>query len=128
MGKMLGSLLVIIVSGAMLGKLVAESGAAQRITSGLLKIFGVRYMQWALMITGFVVGIPLFYNVGFVLIVPLVFAVAYQNKIPVVFLGISMLAALSVTHGFLPPHPSPTALISQFNADIGKTLFYGIVI
>jgi Gnt-I system high-affinity gluconate transporter len=127
-GKLLGSLLVIIVSGAMLGKLVAESGAAQRITNGLLKIFGVRHMQWALMITGFAVGIPLFYNVGFVLIVPLVFAVAYQNKIPVVFLGISMLAALSVTHGFLPPHPSPTALVSQFNADLGKTLFYGIII
>ncbi len=128
MGKMLGSLLVVIVSGAMLGKLVAESGAAQRITSGLLKVFGPRYMQWAMMITGFAVGIPLFYNVGFVLIVPLVFAVAYQNKIPVVFLGISMLAALSVTHGFLPPHPSPTALVSQFNADLGKTLFYGIII
>jgi Gnt-I system high-affinity gluconate transporter len=128
MGKLLGSLLVIIVAGAMLGKLVAESGAAQRITNGLLKIFGVRHMQWALMITGFAVGIPLFYNVGFVLIVPLVFAVAYQNKIPVVFLGISMLAALSVTHGFLPPHPSPTALVSQFNADLGKTLFYGIII
>jgi Gnt-I system high-affinity gluconate transporter len=128
MGKLLGSLLVIIVSGAMLGKLVAESGAAQKITNGLLKIFGVRHMQWALMITGFAVGIPLFYNVGFVLIVPLVFAVAYQNKIPVVFLGISMLAALSVTHGFLPPHPSPTALVSQFNADLGKTLFYGIII
>lgn len=127
-GKMLGSLVVIIVSGAMLGKLVAESGAAQRITSGLLKLFGVKYIQWALMITGFIIGIPLFYNVGFVLIVPLVFTVAYQHKLPVVFLGISILSALSVTHGFLPPHPSPTALVSQFNADLGKTLMYGIII
>jgi Gnt-I system high-affinity gluconate transporter len=74
------------------------------------------------------VGIPLFYNVGFVLIVPLVFVIAYQNKLPVVFLGISMLAALSVTHGFLPPHPSPTALVGQFHADLGKTLLYGITI
>lgn len=127
-GKMLGSLVVIIVSGAMLGKLVAESGAAQRITSSLLKIFGTRYIHWALMITGFIIGIPLFYNVGFVLIVPLVFTVAYQHRMPVVFLGISILSALSVTHGFLPPHPSPTALVSQFNADLGKTLMYGIMI
>lgn len=127
-GKLLGSLLIVIVSGAMMGKLVAESGAAQQITTSLLRIFSVRYIHWALMFTGFIVGIPLFYNVGFVLIVPLVFAVAYQNKLPVVFLGISMLAGLSVTHGFLPPHPAPTALVGQFHADIGKTLLYGIII
>jgi Gnt-I system high-affinity gluconate transporter len=127
-GKLLGSLLIVIVCGSMLGKLVAESGAAQRITTSLLKIFSVRHIHWALLLTGFIVGIPLFYNVGFVLIVPLVFAVAYQNKLPVVFLGISMLAGLSVTHGFLPPHPAPTALVGQFHADIGKTLLYGIII
>ncbi len=127
-GQLLGSLLIVIVSGAMLGKLVAESGAAQQITTTMMKMFGTKYIQWAMAATGFVVGIPLFYNVGFVLIVPLVFAVAYQNKIPVVFLGISMLAALSVTHGFLPPHPAPTALVGQFHADIGKTLLYGFVI
>lgn len=127
-GSLLGSLLIIIASGVMLGKLVADSGAAQRITTGLMKIFGTRYLQWALMATGFIIGIPLFYNVGFVLAVPLVFAVAYQNKMPVVFLGIPLLASLSVTHGFLPPHPSPTALVGQFHADLGKTLLYGTVI
>jgi len=127
-GQLLGSLLIVIVSGAMLGKLVAESGAAQQITSGMMKLFGVSRLQWALAVTAFVIGMPLFYNVGFVLVVPLVFAVAYQHKLPVVFLGISMLAALSVTHGFLPPHPSPSALVGQFHADMGKTLLYGIVI
>ena len=128
MGDLLGSLLVVIVCGAMLGKLVAESGAAQQITSGMIKIFGLRYIQWALVTAGFLVGIPLFYGVGFVLIVPLVFAIAYQNKLPVVFLGISMLASLSVTHGFLPPHPSPIALVGQFHADMGKTLLYGLMV
>jgi Gnt-I system high-affinity gluconate transporter len=127
-GELLGSLVIIIVSGVMLGKLVTESGAAQRITTGMMKLFGTRYIQWALMVTGFVIGIPLFYNVGFVLAVPLVFTVAYQNKMPVVFLGIPMLASLSVTHGFLPPHPSPSALVGQFHADIGKTLMYGLAI
>lgn len=128
MGDTLGSLTIIIMLGAMLGKLVVESGAAQKITAVLMKAFGEKYIQWALMITGFVAGIPLFYNVGFVLMVPLIFSVVYQYKLPAVYIGLPMLAALSVTHGFLPPHPSPTALVAQFNANMGLTLLYGLVI
>jgi Gnt-I system high-affinity gluconate transporter len=127
-GDMLGGLVIVIVSGAMLGKLVAESGAAQRIASGMMYLFGERYIHWALMITGFIIGIPLFYNVGFVLVIPLIFSVVYRYNFPVVYIGLPMLAALSVTHGFLPPHPSPTALVAQFNADMGKTLLYGIAV
>ncbi len=128
LGDMLGSLVVVVVCGAMLGKLAADSGAAQRIASGLMNLFGPKYIQWALVLTGFIIGIPLFYNVGFVLVVPLIFSVAYKYKFPVVYIGLPMLSALSVTHGFLPPHPAPTALVGQFGADIGKTLFYGIAI
>ncbi len=127
-GDMLGDLVIVIVAGSMLGKLVAESGAAQRISSGLMYLFGQRYIHWALMITGFIIGIPLFYSVGFVLVVPLIFSVVYRYNFPVVYIGLPMLASLSVTHGFLPPHPSPTALVAQFNADLGYTLLYGIVI
>jgi Gnt-I system high-affinity gluconate transporter len=79
-------------------------------------------------LTGLIVGIPLFYNVGFVLLVPLAFTVAYQYKISAVYVGIPLLAALSVTHGFLPPHPSPAALVAQFDANMGLTLFYGFLI
>ena len=128
LGDMLGSLVIVVASGAMLGKLTAESGAAQQIASGLMKLFGERYIHWALMITGFIIGIPLFYNVGFVLVIPLIFSVAYKYKLPAVYIGVPMLASLSVTHGFLPPHPSPTALVAQFQADMGTTLFYGILI
>lgn len=127
-GAMLGSLVAIICLGAMFGKLIAESGAAQKITTVLMRVCGEKYMTWALMLTGFIVGIPLFYNVGFVLLVPLVFSVAYQTRLPAVYLGIPLLAALSVTHGFLPPHPSPTALVPQFNANMGLTLIYGLII
>lgn len=127
-GDTLGSLTIIIMLGAMLGKLVVESGAAQKITAVLMKEFGTKYIQWALMITGFIAGIPLFYNVGFVLMVPLIFSVVYQYKLPAVYIGLPMLAALSVTHGFLPPHPSPTALAGQFKANLGLTLLYGLVI
>lgn len=127
-GDMLGDLVIIICVGAMLGKIVAESGAAQKISNVLMKTFGQKYFQWAMMITGFIVGIPLFYNVGFVLLVPLIFSVVYQTKLPAVYVGVPMLAALSVTHGFLPPHPSPSALVTQFKADLGLTLLYGLVV
>lgn len=127
-GDMLGSLVIIIVSGAMLGKLVADSGAAQRISSSMVNLFGEKYVQWALLITGFMIGIPLFYNVAFMLVVPLIFSVAGRYKLPALFIGMPMISSLSVTHGFLPPHPSPTALVAQFNADIGITLFYGLMI
>jgi Gnt-I system high-affinity gluconate transporter len=127
-GDTFGSLTVIIVLGAMLGKLVAESGAAQKIASALVHSFGTKYIQWALMITGFIVGIPLYYGVGFILLVPLIFSIVYQYKLPAVYIGLPMLAALSVTHGFLPPHPSPVALATQFKADVGLTLIYGLII
>lgn len=127
-GNTLGYLVLILGLGSMLGKLVADSGAAQRITSKLVEKFGVKYIQWALVLTGFIVGIPMFYTVGFVILVPLVFTVAAQTKLPLIYVGLPMLASLSVTHGFLPPHPAPTAIAVMFNADIGKTLIYGIII
>lgn len=128
MGDTLGSLVIIIALGAMLGKLVAESGAAQKIASVMMNIFGIKYIQWALVVTGFIIGIPLFYGVGFVLLVPLIFSVVYQYKLPAVYIGLPMLAALSVTFGFLPPHPAPTALVIQFHANLGLTLVYGLMI
>src|SRR6478735_7014857 len=79
-------------------------------------------------VTGLLIGIPLFYNVGFVLMIPLIFSIVYQYKLPAVYTGVPMLAALSVTHGFLPPHPSPTALVAQFHANVLTTLFYGTII
>jgi Gnt-I system high-affinity gluconate transporter len=128
MGDTLGELAIVIVLGAMLGKIVAESGAAQRIATFMMDAFGQKYIQWALMVTGFIIGIPLFYNVGFVLMVPLIFSVAYKYKLPVVYIGLPMLASLSVTHGFLPPHPAPAALVGLFHADMGKTLMLGMTI
>ncbi|MFN5462725.1 MAG: gluconate transporter, partial [Bacteroidota bacterium] len=128
MGTLLGDLVIVIVTGAMLGKLVAESGAAQRIAGFLMGMFGEKYITWAMALTGLIVGIPLFYNVGFVLLVPLAFTLTYQYRLPAVYVGMPLLAALSVTHGFLPPHPSPAALVAQFGANMGLTLLYGGII
>ncbi|MDB5063517.1 MAG: gluconate transporter [Mucilaginibacter sp.] len=128
LGDTLGSLVVIICLGAMLGKLVATSGAAQKIAGVLVNAFGIKYIQLALVAAAFIVGIPLFYGIGFVLMVPLIFSVVYKYKLPAVYIGLPMLASLSVTHGFLPPHPSPSALVVLFHANMGLTLLYGLII
>lgn len=128
MGDVLGSLIIIITTGAMLGKIVAESGAAQKIAEVMMNTFGKKHIQWAMVITGFIIGIPLYYGIGFVLMVPLIFSVVYRYKLNAIYIGLPMLAALSVTHGFLPPHPSPAALVVQFNANMGLTLFYGMIV
>jgi Gnt-I system high-affinity gluconate transporter len=127
-GGTLGDLILIIGFGAMLGKLVAESGAAQRITDTLINIFGKKYLQWGLALAGFIIGIPLFYNAGFIIVMPLIFSIAISTGMPILYVGIPMLSALSVAHGYLPPHPSPAAIASQLNADVGKTLIYGIIV
>lgn len=128
LGKTLGSLIMILGLGAMLGKLVADSGAAQRITTKLVDSFGRKNIQWAVVLTGFIVGIPMFYTVGFVILVPLVFTVAAATGLPLIYVGLPMLASLSVTHGYLPPHPAPTGIAVMFQADLGKTLLYGIIV
>jgi Gnt-I system high-affinity gluconate transporter len=127
-GDTLGFLAIILGFGAMLGKLVADSGAAQRISITLIDIFGKKKVQWALMVTGFLVGVPLFYSVAFVLLVPLLFTISFRIKLPAVYLGLPMITALSVTHCILPPHPAPAALVEQFSADMGLTILYGTII
>ncbi len=127
-GAILADTLIIIVIGAMLGKLIAVSGAAQQIATTIMKAIGLKNIHWALALIGLVIGIPLFYNTGFVLMIPLIFSIVYQYKLPAVATGISLLAGISVAHGFLPPHPSPATLVGQFNADLGETMLYGIVV
>ncbi|MDH5381187.1 MAG: gluconate:H+ symporter [Cyclobacteriaceae bacterium] len=127
-GDTLGSLILILGLGAMLGKIIADSGAAQQITSSLVQLFGKRRVQFAMMLAGFLVGLPMFYSVGFVILVPLVFTVAASLGMPLLVVALPMLAALSVTHGYLPPHPAPTAIIQMFKGDVGLTLIYGLIV
>jgi Gnt-I system high-affinity gluconate transporter len=127
-GSTLGSLALILCMGAMLGKILQVSGATGQISNYLIKRFGKNNVQWAVLITGFLVGIPLFYNAGFVILVPIVFSIAKESRLSILQIAIPMAASLSVTHGFLPPHPGPLGLASVFKADIGKTLLYGLII
>ena len=110
LGGTLGGLAIVVSFGAILGKLMAESGGAQRIAMTLINMFGREKVKWAVCLTGFIVGIALFYEIGFVLLIPLVFTIAASAQIRLLEVGIPMAAALSVTHGFLPPHPGPTAI------------------
>jgi Gnt-I system high-affinity gluconate transporter len=127
-GDTLGFLLPILGFGAMLGKIVAQSGAAKQITQSLISLFGIKKVQFALILAGFIVGIPMFYNVGFVILVPIVFAVASSAGLPLLYIAVPMLAALSITHGLLPPHPAPVAIAGMFHADIGKIMLYGTLV
>ncbi|CAX58757.1 Gluconate transporter family protein [Erwinia billingiae Eb661] len=127
-GGTLGSLALIMGFGAMLGKLLADCGGAQRIATTLIAKFGTKHIQWAVVLTGFTVGFALFYEVGFVLLLPLVLTIAASARVPLLYVGVPMAAALSVTHGFLPPHPGPTAIATLFHADMGKTLLFGTLL
>lgn len=122
------AVLLIICLGAILGKILESSGAAEKISSVLINAFGPKNIQWAMLLTGFLIGIPLYYNAGFVILVPLVFSVARRAKLPLLYIAIPMAASLSTTHCFLPPHPGPVFLVDAFKADTGKTLLYGLVI
>jgi Gnt-I system high-affinity gluconate transporter len=127
-GNIMGSLVIILGFGAMLGRMIADSGAAQQITQSLVRLSGIRRIQWAMALSGFLVGLPMFYSAGFMVLIPLVYAVAAATELPLLYLGIPVLSALSVAHGFLPPHPSPTAIAQQLHANIGRTLLYGIIV
>lgn len=127
-GSTLGSLALILGFGAMLGGLIAESGAAQVISRRLIDGFGVKYIPWAMVLTGFIVGVPMFYTVAFLVVIPIIFAVAEETKLPILYIGLPIIAALSVTHGFLPPHPAPTTIVEFYGADMQLTLLYGLVL
>ena len=122
-GNVLGFIAVVVGLGTMLGKLMAESGAATRID-----LFGERRVHWAIMIVAFIVGIPVFFQVGFVLLVPLVFTIARRTGTSLVKIGISLVAGLSVVHGMLPPHPAAMLAVTAYKADVGTTILYGLLV
>lgn len=127
-GGVLGFVGILLGLGTMLGKLMADSGGADQIAQTLIRAFGIKRVHWAMMFAAFLVGIPLFFEIGFVLLAPLVFIVARRTGLSLVKLGIPLLAGLSAVHGLVPPHPGPLLAVGVFGADIGKTIFYGLLV
>ncbi|HDK9036613.1 TPA: gluconate permease [Staphylococcus aureus] len=128
MGSTLGHIALIFGLGAILGKLLADGGGATRIADTLIQKFGQKHVQWAMLVAAFIVGIALFFEVGLVLLIPLVFTVAKRANVSVLKLGLPMVTALSVTHGFLPPHPGPVVIAKELKANVGDVLLYGMII
>ena len=127
-GTTLGFIAIVVGLGTMLGKMMAESGAATRIATTLIDLFGERRVHWAIMVVAFIVGIPVFFQVGFVLLVPLVFTIARRTGMSLIKIGIPLVAGLSVVHGMLPPHPAAMLAVGAYNADVGRTILFGLLV
>ncbi|HVS60657.1 MAG TPA: GntP family permease [Gemmatimonadaceae bacterium] len=127
-GGALGFIAIVVGLGTMLGKIMAESGAATRIATTLIDLFGERRVHWAIMVVAFIVGIPVFFQVGFVLLIPLVFTIARRTGMSLIKIGIPLVAGLSVVHGMLPPHPAAMLAVGAYHADVGRTILYGLLV
>lgn len=126
-GDTMGKIVLILAFGAMLGKILEESGAAHTITYRMTELMGLRNIQYALLITGFLVGLPMMYNASFLVLIPLIFTFATTTKLPTIWLALPLCSALSVAHCFLPPHPAPTYVSFIYEADVNKVLLYGLI-
>jgi gluconate:H+ symporter, GntP family len=127
-GDTLGFIAMVIGLGTIIGKLLAESGGAAVISQALVRALGERRLDWALMLSGFIIGLPVFFQVGFVLLAPVLFTLVRRTGTPVLRLGIPLVAGLSAAHGLVPPHPGPLAAVERLGADTGRTLFYSLIV
>jgi len=128
MGGALGHIAIVIALGTMLGKMLAESGGAEQIALTLIDLFGPKRVHWAMMLIGFIVGLPVFFEVGFVLLIPIAFNVAKRTNTSLLQVGLPLIAGLSVVHGLMPPHPAALLALTAYKADIGRTIVYAIIV
>jgi gluconate transporter len=127
-GGQLNSLILILAFGAMLGKLLADSGAAQRIATTFINMFGKKNVQWAMILTSLIVGITMFFEAGFIVLIPIIFTIVVETGMPLMYVGLPAVIGLSTTHSFLPPHPGPAAVVTIFGANMGQPLLLGLLI
>ena len=127
-GNTLGHIAIVVGLGTMLGKMMAESGGAERIATTLIRWFGEKNIHWAMMFVAIIVGLPVFFEVGFVLLIPIAFNVAKRTGKSLLLIGLPMVAGLSVVHGLIPPHPAALLAVQAYHADIGRTIVYGLIV
>lgn len=127
-GSTTGSVGLLIALGAMIGKMLEDSGGGSKIVSTMVRSVGPGGLPWIMALIAGVLGLPLFFEVGVVLLVPVVILVASRTGLSLMKVGIPALAGLSVLHGLVPPHPGPLTAIGLLGADLGRTLIFGIVI
>lgn len=127
-GDTTSSVALILIFGAILGKLIEESGASHTISYAFTRLFGMPRLWLSVLLTAFIVGLPMMFNAGFLVLIPLVYALSETSGVPLLNLGIPMCAALTATHAYLPPHPAPTAIALMYGANVNRTLLYGLVL
>lgn len=127
-GSTLGFIAVVVGLGTMLGKMLAESGGAEVVARSFIRLLGESRLHWAMMLIGFIVGLPVFFGVGLVLLVPILFTIARDTKRPLLWLGLPLVAGLSVSHGLAPPHPGALAAVERLHADMGKTILFAVIV
>lgn len=128
LGGQLGGTAIVIGLGAMIGRVMGDAGAAQRIAMAILGAFGPKGVQWAMVISSMLIGVTMFYEVAFVIVVPVAFTLARATKVNLLWVGLPMSISLSTMHSFLPPHPGPTAVAGLYDASVGLTLAYGLLV
>jgi GntP family gluconate:H+ symporter len=127
-GGTLGHIIIVVALGTMLGKMMAESGGAEQIARTLIHFFGEKNISWAMVVIGLVVGLPVFFEVAFVLLIPIAFTVARKTGKSLILIGLPMVAGISVVHGLVPPHPAALMAVTLYHADIGRTVFYALLV
>ncbi|HCX20276.1 MAG: hypothetical protein CMB80_21135 [Flammeovirgaceae bacterium] len=128
LGNTIGSLALIITFGAMLGKVMEVTGAAFKITDVIVQKLGKQNITYAVLLAGFIIGLPMMYNASFLVLIPIIYAFSHLTKIPLLQLGIPLSASLSVAHGYLPPHPAPVVVSQMYGADMNTVFIYGIIV
>lgn len=127
-GKTLGHIALVVALGTMLGKMMAESGGAEQIARTMIRWFGEKNVHWAMVFIAFLVGFPIFFEVGFVLLIPIAFNVARRTGTSMLLVGLPMVAGLSVVHGLVPPHPAAMIAVGEYQANVGRTIFYALLV
>ncbi|MDQ0199133.1 GntT/GntP/DsdX family permease [Neobacillus ginsengisoli] len=127
-GAVLGHLIGILALGTILGKMMSDSGAGMQVADFFIKKFGVKKLPWAMLLSGFIIGLPVFFEVGLVILLPLVISIRKSTKLNILLIGIPVLAGLSIVHGLVPPHPGAMTAIGIYNANLGHVLLYSLII
>lgn len=128
MGSTLGFVATVVGLGAIFGALLEHSGGAESLAHYMIAKFGKGKASWAMVITGFIISIPVFLDVGFIILVPIVYALSRDTNKPILYYGIPLLAGMAVTHGFIPPTPGPIAVSEILGANLGWVIMFGFII
>lgn len=128
MAGTLGFVATVVGLGAIFGQILESSGGAESLAHHLIRSFGIRRAPWAMTLTGFLVAIPVFFDVGFIILVPIVYALSRDSKRSLLYYAIPLLAGLAVTHSFIPPTPGPVAVADIINAQLGWVILLGAIL